>query len=111
MSQQTKKQPAYKNRRGLLDVAAWENEGQNGTFYSFVLRRSFQDGSGQWNESKLSLRRQDLLVAARMLVLASDWDYQRAAEAKADQSGPGDAVPPLETTVQTVGATDVDIPF
>ena len=113
------------DRRGLLQVTLWENNGEKGPFQSAVLRRSYQDQSGQWKETKISLPLRDFLQAARMLQWANDRAYediQSAKQARRDHADDGPTPAPDSHSAATVPGTfdaqvvaasapDADIPF
>ena len=113
------------DRRGLLQVTVWENNGEKGPYQSAVLRRSYQDQSGQWKETKVSLPLRDLLQAARMLQWANDRAYediQTAKQSRQDHADDGPTSAPDSHSAATVPGTfdaqvvaasapDADIPF
>ena len=114
------------DRRGLLQMTVGENNGEKGPYQSAVLRRSYQDQSGQWKETKVSLPLRDLLQAARMLQWANDCAYEAIRSAKerrqdhADDGSPSAAdshsaaaTAPGTFNAQVTAASgpDADIPF
>ncbi len=112
------------DRRGLLQVTVWENDGEKGPFQSAVLRRSYKDQSDQWKETRISLPLRDLLQAARMLQWANDRAYEQIASGKrqdhADDTQPTAAdsqtsVAPVTGTfdaqIVAAGGPDDVIPF
>jgi hypothetical protein len=70
------KQPVKKFRAGGITATLWENKGefkgQENTFVSVVLRRSYKDKENQWQESD-SFRKNDLPKA--ILVLNKAFEY------------------------------------
>ena len=114
------------DRRGLLQATIWENDGEKGPFQSVALRRSYQDQSGQWKETKISLPLRDLLQAARMLQWANDRAYddiRSAKQTRQDRADDGTASAPnsqsivatapgtFEAQASAVSGSDGDIPF
>ena len=76
-------QPAYKIRRGVLQVTIWRNTGDNGPWYSANVSRSYKKGDDAWKETD-SLGEDDLLPMAKLLDLADTWImHQKQADAKA----------------------------
>jgi hypothetical protein len=78
--------PVDKIRIGNITAAIFENSGQNGTFYSVKLGRSYKDDE-TWKNTD-SLGRDDLLIAAKALDKAHD----RIIELQ--QRGGGNQPPP-----------------
>ena len=73
--------PAHKIRIANLQAVIWRNSGQNGSWYSVNLSRSFKADEG-WRETD-SLGFDDLLTAAKLLDLAHTWImHQLAADKK-----------------------------
>jgi hypothetical protein len=81
--------PAYKIRRGALQVTIWRNTSDKGTFYSVNPTRGYKAGDETWKETD-SLNQDDILPMAKLLDLADTWImHQQAADAKArKQAGP-----------------------
>ena len=56
----TGRKPEDSKRQGALEAAIWKNQGQNGTFHTITLKRSYKDErDGQWKSTN-NLRAQDL---------------------------------------------------
>jgi hypothetical protein len=78
-----KNKPAHTIRRpGGLKLTIWKNDGQNGPFYTTNLSRSYQDKSGQWQETT-SFHQDDLLYLSKMTDEAETWIANEQAKAKA----------------------------
>ena len=97
------------DRRGRLQVSVWENQTQNGPRHNATLKRSYQDPTGTWKETKISLPLYDLLQAARMLEWANDRSYHDIASSSHSS---GQSEEPADVTETVGGPTSVDgIPF
>ncbi len=73
--------PAHKIRIANLQAVIWRNSGQNGSWYSVNLSRSFKTEEG-WRETD-ALGYDDLLAAGKLLDLAHTWImHQLAADKK-----------------------------
>ena len=57
------KKPIDRFRDGKLEVTIWENQGENGAFYSTDLTRSYKDSDG-WKQTKGGFSGAELLRAA-----------------------------------------------
>ena len=114
------------DRRGLLQVTVWENDTEKGPFHSAVLRRSYQDQSGEWKETKVSLPLRDLLQASQMLQWANHRAYEAIASSKQNGQDKADDTQPsagnsesvvgtgpstFDAQVVAAGGLDGDIPF
>lgn len=76
-------QPAYKIRRGVLQVTIWRNHGEKGMWYSVIPSRGYKTGDDAWKETD-SLNTDDLLPMAKLLEQADTWImHQQQADAKA----------------------------
>ena len=69
-------------KRGLLQLTVWANQGSKGTYYTATLKRSYKDQSDQWQETKMSLPLRDFLQMARMLGWAYTAQMKRSALAQ-----------------------------
>lgn len=56
--------PAVKLRYGSLSAAIWQNDTDNGPYYSVTFQRSYKEGESFKNSQ--SFRRDDLLVLAKL---------------------------------------------
>lgn len=67
MSQEREKdrQPKVRHRDGLVEVAIWERETNNGPVYNTERTRSYRDEDGKWKKTH-SIPERDLLKAARL---------------------------------------------
>ena len=73
---QSDRQPAYASRHRRLQIAVWENDSSNGTFFTASVQRSYKDGD-DWKRKSSTLNRDDLLVAAKLL----NWSHSAVAAA------------------------------
>tara|TARA_R110002049_G_scaffold72490_8_gene187618 strand:+ start:26418 stop:26711 length:294 start_codon:yes stop_codon:yes gene_type:complete len=63
--------PAMTQRHGRLTLTIWPNQTEKGTRYSTEITRTWKDGENYRTTSRLDER--DLLVAARLAIMADDW--------------------------------------
>jgi hypothetical protein len=83
-------QPAHKIRLSNLSAiiwrnSGWRNSGQNGTWYSVQLKRSYKNDGDQWRDTD-ALGQDDLLAAAKLLDMAHTWImHQLEADRKGRQ--------------------------
>ena len=76
-------QPAYKIRRGVLQVTIWRHSDGDRTWYSANISRGYKKGDDAWKETD-SLNEDDLLPMAKLFDLADTWImHQKQADAKA----------------------------
>ena len=82
---QSDRQPAFASRHRRLQIAVWQNDSSNGTFFTAGLQRSYKDGD-EWKRMSSTLNRDDLLVVAKLSDQAHTWvcekeqaDRQQAA--------------------------------
>lgn len=80
-----KNKPVDTIRDGALKVTIWRNFGDNGTFYTSELSRTYTDENGAFKDSH-SLSGTDDLVAARLLHQAYDRKAQLRAADKLAQN-------------------------
>ena len=64
--------PSVKFRVGNMNAAVWKNEGDNGSFYSVTLVRSYKDSDGKWQNSD-GIGAGDLLNAMKALERCENW--------------------------------------
>ncbi|MEQ9135737.1 MAG: hypothetical protein RLO51_11050 [Thalassobaculum sp.] len=69
-------QPAAKFRIGYLTATIWANDGNNKTFYSVDLSRTYKDGD-EYKETS-SLGHADIMNAVRVLQRAEQWIAEQA---------------------------------
>ncbi len=65
------KKPVHKLRDGAIEIAVWQNDSDNGPFYTVTHTRSYKH-KDEWKESD-SYGKDDLLVLAKLLDLAHTW--------------------------------------
>jgi len=70
--------PVYKSRDGALQLSVWANKGENGTFYSADVKRTFKDKQEAWQET-YSMGKKDIGTAMVLLNLG----YVKIAEFEA----------------------------
>jgi hypothetical protein len=63
--------PSMTHRHGRLTLTIWSNQTEDGTRYSTEITRTWKDGESYHTTSRLDER--DLLVAARLAIMADDW--------------------------------------
>jgi len=90
-SEQTRK-PVFTSRHRRLQVAVWQNESSQGTFFTASIQRSYQDGD-DWQRSSATLNRDDLLVAGKLL----NWAHSAVANAIESQLEPPVAKRPVSS--------------
>lgn len=73
--------PAFTQRRGRLTLTIWSNETDHGPRFSSEITRSWKDGEEYHTTTRLDER--DLLVAARLAMVADDWTSEQRQLAKA----------------------------
>lgn len=104
MSEEKKsKRPTKVFRVGAVQVAAWENPGQFGPWYSFVVHRLYKDKKDHTWKRATTLGVNDLLAAAFLLQQAALW-----AASKRDDGPPSDAT---VVTSDDVVELSPEIPF
>jgi hypothetical protein len=65
------RKPVHTLKDGRIELAVWENEAEDGRFYSVTHRRIYRQNDA-WKESG-SYGQDDLLVLAKLLDLAHTW--------------------------------------
>lgn len=72
----TKDHPVYKNQSGAIEMAVWANtrevDGQQRTFHSVTLQRSYLDKDEKWQKTP-QLRQRDLGDAIALLQTAQQF--------------------------------------
>ena len=63
---------------GRLKAACWQQESDQGPWFSVTLSRSYKDGQGTWQTAH-SFGRDDLLVVAKLCDQVHTWIYQEQA--------------------------------
>jgi hypothetical protein len=71
--QNERMKPAHEIRLGRIKAAIWENEGQNGKFFSVTIIRSYKDGT-IWKDAT-SFSRDDLPLVAKVADRVHSWIY------------------------------------
>ena len=71
MTTTTKQKPLITDRSGTLDTAVWTNEANGRTYYNTTLQVSFLKND-EWQSTKISLGKNDLLAAASLLKWADE---------------------------------------
>ena len=70
--------------RGGIEIAIWENEGENGAWYSITHRRSYKQGD-QWKEADY-YGEDDLLRLAKMVNEADSWIAAQRQQRRAQKA-------------------------
>ncbi len=75
------KKPIEKIKAGRgVTVAVWENVGENGTFHTFTVDRTYKKGEELKNTT--GLRAGDLLAAADAMTRAHHWELEQGVPPK-----------------------------
>lgn len=75
--------PAFACRHRRLQIAVWQNDSSNGTFFTAGIQRSYKDGD-DWKRSQATLNRDDLLVTAKLL----NWAHSAVTTAVSTKATP-----------------------
>jgi hypothetical protein len=90
--QDEKAQPAFACRHRRLQIAVWQNDSSNGTFFTASMQRSYKDGE-EWKRTQATLNRDDLLVTAKLL----NWAHSAVATAVSTKATPPTAKHPVSS--------------
>jgi len=90
--QDDKAQPAFACRHRRLQVAVWQNDSSNGTFFTASMQRSYKDGE-EWKRTQATLNRDDLLVTAKLL----NWAHSAVTTAVSTKATPQTAKHPVSS--------------
>lgn len=65
-------EPIYKLKKGVHDIAVFENtyitkDGASDVFYSMNIQRSFKDKNGQWQRQTISETPEQALILASLI--------------------------------------------
>jgi hypothetical protein len=65
-------EPVYKLRKGVHDIAVFENtyitkDGASDVFYSMNIQRSYKDKNGQWQKQTISETPEQALILASLI--------------------------------------------
>lgn len=90
--QDEKSQPAFACRHRRLQVAVWQNDSTNGTFFTASMQRSYKDGE-EWKRTQATLNRDDLLVTAKLL----NWAHSAVNTAVSTKATPQTAKHPVSS--------------
>ena len=91
-SDSSDRQPSFASRHRRLQIAVWQNDSSNGTFFTASLQRSYLDGK-EWKRTQMSLNRDDLLVASKLL----NWSHSAVAAAVSANASPQQAKGPVSS--------------
>jgi hypothetical protein len=69
-----KQRPVFEARMGRLKAACWQQESDQGPWFSVTLSRSYKDGQRSWQTAH-SFGRDDLLVLAKLCDQVHTWIY------------------------------------
>lgn len=90
--QDEKAQPAFACRHRRLQIAVWQNDSSNGTFFTASMQRSYKDGD-EWKRTQATLNRDDLLVTAKLL----NWAHSAVTTAVSTKASPPQAKHPVSS--------------
>ena len=77
-----KDKPILEVRMGMIKVAVWKNDTQNGVLYKATFSRIYRDGN-EWKTTE-SFGRDDLLVLAKVADQAHSWIHTQSQEDRDD---------------------------
>ena len=80
------RKPVHKLKDGTIELAVWQNEGDNGPFYTVTHKRSYKQ-KDEWKDSD-SYGQGDLLALAKLLDLAHTWILLHQPQQRAHTSRP-----------------------
>ena len=83
--------PAAKFRMGRISATVWENQGENGPWYSTTILRSYKDGD-TWKTTP-SYGRDDLPLVEKVAARAHAWIFQQQQSEGAEATQEGSEVP------------------
>ena len=84
--------PAFARRHRRLQIAVWQNDSSNGTFFTATMQRSYKDGE-DWKRTQATLNRDDLLVTAKLL----NWAHSAVNTAVSTKASPPTAKHPVSS--------------
>ncbi len=64
-------EPAAKFRESPLEVSVWENEGENGKWYSVKVERSYKDKNDEWQKTT-SINSKHISILKDLLTQAAE---------------------------------------
>ena len=77
-----KDKPIHEVRMGMIKVAVWKNDSQNGVLYKAPFSRIYRAGN-EWKTTE-SVGRVDLLVLAKVADQAHSWIHTQSQEDRDD---------------------------
>ena len=80
-------QPMAKVKAGAVVGTIWQNEGQNGPFYTITFSRSYKDREGNWQRTT-NLRHKDMPDVQTVAGLVTEKIAELAPEADATPATP-----------------------
>ncbi len=80
-------QPVAKVKAGAVVGTIWQNEGQNGPFYTITFSRSYKDREGNWQRTS-NLRHKDMPHVQTVAGLVTEKIAELAPEADATPETP-----------------------
>jgi hypothetical protein len=84
MTEQGKKEPVQKIRRGSVEAALWENETRGKVWHNVSIYRCFKSENGDFREAP-TYALSDLVQVGRVAQLAEDWISHRLSELAASK--------------------------
>jgi hypothetical protein len=85
----SKQKPVHEVRFGRIKAAIWENESQNGTWYSVQISRLYKNDDGEWKHVD-SFGRHDLPLVAKVADQAHTWIYEAERQVRAEMAASAD---------------------
>jgi|SRR6056297_2182446 len=76
--------PIHEIRLGRVKAAIWQNETENGSWFSIAITRLYRKDD-RW-ETSASFGRDDLPLVTKVADLAHTWIYQHGGETASDSS-------------------------
>ena len=84
--------PEFACRHRRLQIAVWQNDSPNGTFFTVSMQRSYKEGE-EWKRTQATLNRDDLLVTAKLL----NWAHSAVSTAVSTKATPSTAKHPVSS--------------
>lgn len=85
----SKQQPIHEIRMGRIKATIWENQSQNGVWYSVQISRLYKNEDGKWKQVD-SFGRHDLPLVAKLADQAHSWIYETERQARAEEASSAD---------------------
>ena len=79
--QQSKREPVWKQKRGSVEAAVWENTKDGRTWHNVAIYRRYKTDGGQYREAH-TYALADLVQVARLAEQAEEWLTRRVEGAR-----------------------------